>query len=91
MISYSNIYNVYRSWTFFCSPGDVLHRLQINTLQSEKESMQLKLQQAQAKISSLEMETVDLRTKFGKATGSYFNAILGRLHASFYRSSTENV
>lgn len=55
---------------FFCSPGDVLHRLQMNTLQSEKESMGLKLQRAWEKISSLETENVNLRTKFGKATGT---------------------
>lgn len=60
---------IYKFNLLFCSPGDVLHSLQINVLRSEKDSMETKLQQAWEKISSLEAENVDLRTKFGKATG----------------------
>lgn len=54
---------------FRCSPGDMLHHLQLSTLRSDKESMQLKLQQAHEKIASLEMENVDLKIKFEKGTG----------------------
>ena len=54
---------------FQCSPGDLLHKLQLSTLRGDKESVELKLQQAEKRIASLEVENMDLVAKLGQATG----------------------
>jgi hypothetical protein len=57
----------------FYSPNDQLHHLQLSNLQSDKESIKLKLQQVQKKIASLEIENVDLRVECSRASGKTKN------------------
>lgn len=45
------------------------HLSQLNALQSEKESVENKLREAQTKVFSLEMENASLKSKSGKAAG----------------------